>query len=187
MSRQGADDVVGLEAGSLEHRNAIGLQRAPDVGHLLRQVVGHRGAIGLVAVVGHVDVGLRLAVELAQAGHRGGLLVAKGGSGHVEDGGQVLRLEVGAQLAQHVDEDERRAGRDAGLGRHRPLPRHGVIGAEDERHRVDQVDAALGTGGLSRNNDGGLGSRAFAALTGLAALETVADFAVFRVEGKGKF
>ena len=31
-----------------------------------------------------------------------------------------------------------------GLGGHGPLPRHGVIGAKDERHRVHQEDAVFG-------------------------------------------
>src|ERR1019366_4131258 len=48
-------------------------------------------------------------------------------------------------------------GGDAGLGGHGPLPRHGMIGAEDERHRVDQVDAAFRAGGLSGNSNGGFG------------------------------
>ena len=66
LVRQRADDVVGFEAGHLEDRNAIRLERAADVRHLLRQVGRHGGAIGLVAVVGYIDVGLRLAVELAK-------------------------------------------------------------------------------------------------------------------------
>src|ERR1035441_7004967 len=32
-----------------------------------------------------------------------------------------------------------------------------MIGAKDERHRVDQVDAALRSHGLSGNSNGGLG------------------------------
>src|ERR1019366_487022 len=101
----------------------------------------------------HVNIGLRLAVELAQTGHGGGLLIAKCGSGHVEDGSQILWLKVRSQLAQHVDEDESRAGGDAGLGGHGPLPRHGMVGAEDERHRVDQVDAAFRSCRLSGNGN----------------------------------
>ncbi len=66
LARQSADHVVGLEAGRFEHGNAISLERAPDVGNLLRQIVGHGRAIGLVAVIGRVDECLRLAVELAE-------------------------------------------------------------------------------------------------------------------------
>jgi len=44
--------------------------------------------------------------------------------------------------------------------------------------------APAGSGGAPT---GGLEGVLFAALTGLAALETVADFAVFRVEGKSEF
>ena len=35
FARQRADHVICLEAGCFEHRNAIGLKRSPDVGHLL--------------------------------------------------------------------------------------------------------------------------------------------------------
>ena len=72
----------------------------------------------------------------------------KVGAADIEHGGEVLRVEILAQLAQHVDEDVGRAGGNAGLRGHGPLPRHGVIGAEDERHGVDQEDAALGAGRL---------------------------------------
>ena len=71
-------------------------------------------------------------------------LVAKGRRGHVENRRDVLGGEILAQLVQHVDEDVSCAGWNARLGRHGPLPRHGVIGAEDEGHGVDQKDAALG-------------------------------------------
>ena len=104
--------------GSLEDGNAIGVEGAANVGNLLRQIFRHRFAIRLVALVGHVNVSLRLAVELASAGDRRGLLVAEGGRTHVKDRREILRREVGAQLAQHVDEDVGRAGGDAGLGGH---------------------------------------------------------------------
>ena len=65
LARQGADHVVGLEARCLEDGNTIGLERAADVGNLLGQVFGHLGAVGLVALVFDVDVGLRLGVELS--------------------------------------------------------------------------------------------------------------------------
>ncbi len=150
FASQRADHVVSLEARRFEHGNAIGLQRSPDVRNLLRQIVGHGRAIGLVAAVGRVNKCLRLGVELAKTGDGRCLLVAKRRSGHVKHCRQIFRRKVGAQLAQHVDEDKGRAGRNAGLGRHGPLPRHGVIGAKDERHGVDEVDAALGPGRLRR-------------------------------------
>ena len=157
LAGERADDVVGLEALGLEDGNAKGLERAADVGKLLRQIGGHLGAVGLVALVLDVNVGLRLGVELAVAGHGCRLLVAERWSREIEGSGQVLRIEIGAQLAQHVDEDKRRARGKSGLVRHGALPAHGVIGAEDERHRVDEKDAPLGTGRLSGNRECGLG------------------------------
>ena len=68
---------------------------------------------------------------------RGRLLVAEGRRGHVENRRDVLGSKILAQLVQHVDEDISCAGGNARFGRHGPLPRHGVIGAEDERHGVD--------------------------------------------------
>ena len=44
----GADHVVGLEAGVFEHGNAHGLQQAADVGDLLQQVGRGLRAVGLV-------------------------------------------------------------------------------------------------------------------------------------------
>jgi hypothetical protein len=63
--------------------------------------------------------------------------------GDVEDRGEIGGREIVAQLAQHVDEDVDRGGGKAGFGGHGALPRHGVIGAEDERHGVDQEDAVF--------------------------------------------
>ena len=63
-----ADHVVGFVAGQLEDRNAVGLERAPDVGHLLRQIGGHLVAIGFVAVVFDFLKGLRLQIEVANTG-----------------------------------------------------------------------------------------------------------------------
>ena len=86
--------------------------------------------------------------NLRMRGHRLGLLVAEGGPGDVEHRGQILRRKIVAQLAQHVHEDVNRRRRQPGLGRHGPLPRHGVIGAEDERHGVDQINAPVRGDGL---------------------------------------
>ncbi len=155
---QGADHVVRFETRQFEYRDAIRLKRAPDIGHLLRQVRRHGHAICLVAVVSDIHIGLRLAVELAQAGDLVRLHVAEGGRADVEDSGQILRRKVSSQLAQHVHKDVGRARRDARLGRHRPLPRHGMVGAKDKRHRVDQINTALGSGMFSRNSDDGSGS-----------------------------
>ena len=111
---------------------------------MLGQVLGHGGAVGLVAVVFDLGEGLGLDVELADGGDGFGLLIAKGWGGDIKHRGQIFRREIIAQLAQHVDEDIGRGGGQAGLGGHGALPRHGVIGAEDERHGVDEEDAAVG-------------------------------------------
>ena len=71
------------------------------------------------------------------------------GRADVVDRGEVLRLEVLAQLVDHVDEDIRRRGGDAGARGHGARALHGVVGAEDEGHGVEQVDGRLG--GLGRH------------------------------------
>ncbi len=154
---EGADDVVSLVALGFDDGNAEGFEGAADVGNLLQKIRGRLGAIGLVASVFDVDVGLGPGVELAVAGHGRGLLVAKGGAGEIERRSDVLRVEVGAKLAQHVDEDEGRSRGNAGLVGHGALVSHGVIGAEDERHGVDEEDAALGAFRLRGKSRGGFG------------------------------
>ncbi len=49
---QGADDVVGLEAGNLDDRDAIGLQNLLDVGHRKADSLGGFFALSLVGRVG---------------------------------------------------------------------------------------------------------------------------------------
>ncbi len=132
LARQSADHVVGLEAHHLQDRNAVRLERPPDIRNLLHQVFRHGRAVGLVPLVFHFRESLRLDVELANAGHGLRLLVAKSRSGHVEHRRQILGRKIVAQFAQHVHEDVNRRRRKPGLSRHGPLPRHGVIGAEDE-------------------------------------------------------
>jgi hypothetical protein len=93
LAGEGSDHVVGLEALGLQDGNAQGLEGAADVGNLAAQVFGHRGAIGLVALVAHLVEALRLAVPLAQWLHGAGALVAEDLAAHVEDGGKVMRRE----------------------------------------------------------------------------------------------
>ena len=154
---EGADDIVGLVAFELEDGNAIGFEGAADVGDLLDEVGRHFGAVGLVALVLLFFERLGLEVELADGGDGLGLLVADGGGADIEDGGEVLGGKVVAEFAEHVDEDEDGSGGESGFGGHRPLARHGVIGAEDEGHGVNEEDAA--GGGLSRGGLNGGGSR----------------------------
>ena len=120
FSGQCADHVVGFISGNFENRNAIGLERAPYIRNLLRQVSGHLTAVSFVLLV---------------------LLVAKRGGRHVKYRCQILRRKIVAQLAQHVYKNVNRRGWQAFARGHPTLPRHCVIRAEDERHRIDQEDA----------------------------------------------
>ena len=164
FARQRADHVVGFVASQFEDRNAVGFERSSDVGQLLRQVSGHFFAIGLVTVILDFLEGLGLQIEPAHAGEAFGLLIAKGGRGHVKYRRQIFRRKVIAQFAQHVDEDIGCRRRQACFGGHPALPRHGVIGAEDEGHGIDQVNASRfardnlrllrGSGCVRRSGDG---------------------------------
>ena len=143
LAGEGADDVVGLEAFVVEDGDAEGLEGAADVGLLLDEVRRRLGAVGLVAAVLDGLELLGLDVELLDVLHLRGHLVAMDGGAYVVDGGEVLGLEVLAQLVDHVDEDIRRRGGDAGARGHGARALHGVIGAEDEGHGVEEVDGGL--------------------------------------------
>ena len=138
LERQGADHVIRFIALEFQDGDAVRFEGAADVGQLLRQVGRHLAAIGFVPVVGNLLKSLRLGVETADAGDGFRLLIAKGGSGQVEHRRQVLGRKIVAQFAQHVHEDIDGRRGEPGLGGHATLPRHGVIGAKDERHSVDQ-------------------------------------------------
>ena len=129
---QSADDIVGFIAGEFEDGDAVGLERAANVRHLLHQLGGHLAAVGFVAVVLDFLESLGLDVELANLGDGFRFLITESGRSHVEYGGQVFGREVFAQFAQHVDEDISCRSGKPGFGGHAALPRHGVIGAEDE-------------------------------------------------------
>ena len=117
-----------------------------DEWQLLSQVRRHFGAVGFVAAVVELVECLRLDVPFAHRGNAARALIAKDGTAHVEDGGEILRLKVAAELVDHVDEDKRGRGRHAGARGHGALPLHRVIGAKDERHRVQQENGRLGWG-----------------------------------------
>ena len=144
LPREGADHVIGFKAGIFQHGNAVGLNGAANVGQLLRQIGRHLRAVRLVAAVFFFPEGLRLDVEFADGGHGSAMGIAKGWRRHVEDCRQILRRKIGPQLAQHVHKNVGRRRGDAGARGHGPLPRHGVIGAKDERHGVDEINRRFG-------------------------------------------
>jgi len=147
LTGEGADDVVGLEALVEEDGDAEGFERSADVGLLLDEVGRGFGAVGLVSAVLDGFEGLGFDVELLDVLELGGLGVAVNGGSDVVDGGEVLGGEVFAELVDHVDEDISGSCGDAGARGHGALALHGVVGAEDEGHGVEEVDRGLGAGG----------------------------------------
>ena len=144
---QGADHIIGLKTLGLQDGDAKGFQRPADEGQLLGQVRGHFGAVGFVTTVVELVKGLRLDVPFAHRGDAARALIAKDGTAHIEDGGEILRLKVAAEFVDHVDEDEGGRGGNTGARGHGTLPLHRVIGAKDERHGVQEKDRGLGWGG----------------------------------------
>jgi hypothetical protein len=76
-TRQGADDVVGLDPGDRERTQAEGRDDFPQHRDLRGQFVGNRGAVRLVVVE---------------------QLVPEGRTGRIEDGADVLRSSVAQEL-----------------------------------------------------------------------------------------
>ena len=138
LARQRADHIVRLKAFGLKNRNAQRLKRAANVGYLPAQILWHGLAIGLVALVVHILKALRLRIPLAQRADGACLLVAEDFAAHLEDSGEIFRRKVLAQLLDHVDEDVGGRGGQAGARGHGAAALHGVVSAEDERHRVQQ-------------------------------------------------
>ena len=117
-SRDGGNDIVGLEAFHAEHRNAHGLQHLLDHGDLQLEVVGHGRSLGLVGWVNGV---------------------AKGLAGHVEDGEQVRGLLLRPQVKHVARETEQGIGRQAGRAAHL---RDRMKDLKDERMRIYQIHRA---------------------------------------------
>ena len=65
------------------------------------------------------------------------------GRADVVDRGEILGRKIFAELVDHVDEDIGGRSGDAGARGHGAHAGHGVIGAEDEGHRVEQIDGRL--------------------------------------------
>src|SRR5437667_11266308 len=82
---QRADDVIGFIASKLENRNAIGLERSPNIGQVLRQIARHLTSVGFVtSVLNFLDC-LSLHVEPTYSRDLASLMMAKGGEEHIED------------------------------------------------------------------------------------------------------
>ncbi len=144
LAGQGADHVVGLEALGFDNGNAQGFESAADVGNLAAQILGHRASVGLVALVAGIFEALRLGVPLAQRGQLARPPVAEDLSADVEDGGKVARVEILAQLFDHVHKNvDGRRGQPRACA-HGARTLHRVVGAKDERHGVEQEYGRLG-------------------------------------------
>ena len=115
----GRDQVVGLVALELAHRDVEGAGGFADQRELRDQVLGRRRAVGLVLVV-----------DLVAEGHLAG----------IEDHGDVVDLG----LVQKVG-DQHAAEAVDGVDRHAVGPRHRrqrMVGAEQVARAVDQVEVA---------------------------------------------
>jgi len=113
---EGGEDVVGLEARDLDHRDPERLEQALDVGELPNEVVGHRRAGRLVL---------------------GGERVPERGPGGVPGDREVVGLLLAAELPEHRAKDQHRLRRDP-LGGREVADR--VVGAEELRVTVDHVE-----------------------------------------------
>src|SRR5207244_9490479 len=78
--RQRTDDVIGFIAAKLENRNAIGLERSPNIGQLLRQIARHLTSVGFVTWLFNFLEFLSFKLELAYSLDLPSCLVAKGGA-----------------------------------------------------------------------------------------------------------
>jgi hypothetical protein len=117
LRRQRADHVVRFIALRGEDGHAHGFARLVHQRDLLREIAGHRRAVGLVV---------------------GDDVVAEGRAGEIEGGGDVLRLMIVDQLAQHRHEAIDGVG-GVSVGAGQPADR--VIGAIHLRAAVDQVQS----------------------------------------------
>ena len=118
LSRERADDVVGLDALDAQQRDSHGLDGLEQRRDLCAQLVGHRRPVGLV-------LGVQVRAERL--------------AGRVEDDGHVRRLLLVEQLVEHVDDAEHGVGRLTGLGRQH---RDRVEGAIQVRRAVDKDERA---------------------------------------------
>lgn len=118
----GADDVVGLEAGGFENRDAEGGEHLLDHRNLFKEFGRSLGAGGFVCGEG---------------------FVAEGGPFRFKDGGEKGGIELLPEASEHGIEDVNGLGGTAAGGAHGggagPLPR--MEGAEDEVEAVEQKEA----------------------------------------------
>jgi hypothetical protein len=118
LHRQRADHIVSLESLGGEDRHPHRLAGLVHPGNLLPQIVGHRGAVGLVV---------------------GGELGAERRGRQVERRGDVLRPMIGQELPEHRDEAVDGVGRLAGRA---GQPPDGVIRPVHLVAAVDQEQGA---------------------------------------------
>src|SRR5207245_9050337 len=76
---QRTDHVISFIAAQLENRNAIGFERSPNIGQLLRQIARHLTSVGFVTSVLNFLECLSLQVEPAYSSYLARLLCGTGG------------------------------------------------------------------------------------------------------------
>ena len=187
LTGERADDIVGLVALVVEDGDPKGFERAADVRLLLDEVGRRFSAVGFVAgVLGGFEL-LRLDVELFDVLELLREGVAVDGRADVVDSCEVLGIEVLAQLVEHVDEHIGGRGGNAGARGHGARALHGVIGAEDEGHGVEQVDGRFGGGcwlgfvlGSTRHDDLMVRPGRVARRMGQRGRMTAQSFGIFR-------
>ena len=118
LDRKGADHVVGLIAGHLQHGDAHGLDDPFDIGHRIEDVFGRGRAVGFV-------FGVNLPPERA----------ARGVESHAEQVGVLALLDI----AQEFGESEHHRGIHPGPVAH-GAPEKGIVILENQCIGIDQKE-----------------------------------------------
>jgi hypothetical protein len=90
---------------------------------------------------------LQLRIPLAQRADRLRAFIAKHLARYVKDRREIPRLKILPQLLDHVCEHVSRGRGHARPRRHGAAALHGVIGAKDKRHGIEQINRRLGLSG----------------------------------------